>query len=409
MREINVKADHKIVEKTIRSFTNNWKIAYNFFNWADTQSGYEHSTGVCNLMLDILGKALEFDLCEKLIEKLREKSGLADQTTFRIMFKRYASAHMVKEAIEIYQKMEDFKLKDKTAFFTLIDALCEHKHVTEAEELALGKDREFPIETKTYNIVIRGWCKLGWWQKCRSFWEEMDQKGIARDLYSYTIYMGILIKMNKPWKAVKLYDEMKERGIVFDTAAYNTVIHALGLANEVRKSLQVYHEMVDTGCPPNIVTYNTIIKLLCRTGRITEAYDLLEQMPSNGYAPNAITYHCFFSSLSEPKALLDLFDRMVESGCSPIMETYVMLIKKFGSLGYLRPVFHVWKVMEERGCSPDEFAYNALIDALIQKGRLDLARKYDEEMLARGVSLRPRKELQMKSLGGNSDYEIDDF
>ncbi|KAK9282403.1 hypothetical protein L1049_005320 [Liquidambar formosana] len=60
--------------------------------------------------------------------------------------------------------------------------------------------------------------------------------------------------------------------------------------------------------------------------------------------------------------------------------------------------------MEEHGCSPDEFAYNVLIDALVQKGMLDMARKYDEEMLAKGLSAKPRAELGTKlSIGGSDD------
>ncbi|KAL0342148.1 UNVERIFIED_CONTAM: Pentatricopeptide repeat-containing protein, mitochondrial [Sesamum calycinum] len=57
----------------------------------------------------------------------------------------------------------------------------------------------------------------------------------------------------------------------------------------------------------------------------------------------------------------------------------------------------------DHGLSPDEFAYNALIDALLQKGLVDMAHKYDEEMLMKGLSAKPRAELQttMNSEGSN--------
>ncbi|KAJ6919698.1 hypothetical protein NC651_013600 [Populus alba x Populus x berolinensis] len=90
---------------------------------------------------------------------------------------------------------------------------------------------------------------------------------------------------------------------------------------------------------------------------------------------------------------------MIESGVCPRMDTYVMLMRKFGRWGFLRPVFLVWKKMEKLGCSPDEFAYNALIDALIQKGMVDMARKYEEEMMAKGLSAKPRVELDTTEEG----------
>nr|CAD1825705.1 unnamed protein product [Ananas comosus var. bracteatus] len=148
--------------------------------------------------------------------------------------------------------------------------------------------------------------------------------------------------------------------------------------------------------PPNAATYNTILKLLCKEGRFREAYSFVSRMKKHGCEPNALTYHCFFQYLNRPQEVLALFERMLERGCRPRTDTYVMLIKRFGRWGFLRPVFVVWKKMEEHGCSPDAFAYNALIDALLQRGMVEMARKYDEEMLAKGLSPKPRKELGSK-------------
>lgn len=92
---------------------------------------------------------------------------------------------------------------------------------------------------------------------------------------------------------------------------------------------------------------------------------------------------------------------MIESGVRPRVDTYVMLMRKFGRWGFLRPVFILWEKMEKQGLSPDVSAYNALIDALVQKGMVDMARKYDEEMLARGLSAKPRVELGTKLTSAN--------
>ncbi|KAF9604631.1 hypothetical protein IFM89_008897 [Coptis chinensis] len=181
----------------------------------------------------------------------------------------------------------------------------------------------------------------------------MDERGIEKDLHSYSIYMDIVCKSGKPWKTVKLYKEMKKKGIVLDVVAYNMVLHAIG--------------------------------------RFRHAYAILDQMLEKGCFPNVITYHGFFGCLEKPKEMLKLFDRMIESGVRPRMDTYVMLLRRFGRWGFLRPVFIVWKKMEEHRCSPDASVYNAVIDALIQKNMVDMARKYDEEMLAKGLSAKPRK------------------
>ncbi|GMH15906.1 hypothetical protein Nepgr_017747 [Nepenthes gracilis] len=388
--------DQSTVCDALSSYSNDYKRAFDFFTWVETDSGFQHNTETYNRMIDILGKFFEFDKSWELIQIMKKQwSSMPNYATFRIMFKRYVCAHLVKEAIDTYDKLDEFNMKDEVSFCNLIDALCEYKHVIEAQELWVNRREcvRFGGDTKVYNMILRGWSKLGWWGKCREFWEEMDRRGVRKDLVSYSIYMDIQCKCSKPWKAVKLYKEMKKKGIQLDVVAYNTVIHAVGLSEGVDFSVRLYEEMTELGCKPNVVTYNTIIKLLCENGRMKEARDMLQWMHKKGCGPNVITYNSFFRCLVKPRDILRLFEMMIESGIHPGLDTYVMLMRKFGRWGFLRPVFVIWNKMEQLGCSPDESAYNALIDALLQRGMVDLAKKYDEEMLANGLSAKPRLEL----------------
>ncbi|XWS11734.1 hypothetical protein CRYUN_Cryun37aG0025400 [Craigia yunnanensis] len=393
--------DCQTVRETLSCYTDDWKRALEFFNWVETDCQFSHSTETFNKMLDISGKYFEFDLSWDLIHRMKNNPySIPDHATFRIMFKRYITAHLVNEAIITFDRLEDFNLKDEISFCNLVDALCEYKHVIEAQELCFfGKNKELGFnvnDTKVHNMILRGWFKMGWWSKCREFWEQMDKKGIQKDLHSYSIYMDIMCKSGKPWKAVKLYKEMKKKGMKLDVVAYNTVIRAIGISEGADFGVGIFREMKDLGCEPNVVTYNTVIKLLFENGRVRQAYSVLIQMLKKDCAPDIITYHCFFGCLEKPREILKLFDLMISNGVQPRMDTYVMLMRKFGRWGFLRPVFMVWKKMEELGSSPNEFAYNALIDALIQKGMLDMARKYDEEMLAKGLSSKPREVLGTK-------------
>ncbi|XP_051150631.1 pentatricopeptide repeat-containing protein At1g80550, mitochondrial [Andrographis paniculata] len=392
--------------ETLDCYANDWKLALEFFNWVETQPGFQHSTQTLNRVVDILSKFFEFDLAWSLIERMRKNpSTLPDHTTFRVLFKRYISAHLVNEAIDVFVKLDEFNLRDETSFSNLIDALCEYKHVIEAEEICLGKYRvgeydlklfEFDVQsTKVYNMILRGWFKLTWWSKCREVWGEMDKRGVEKDLYSYSIYMDIQRKSGKPWKAVKLYKEMKKKGIRLDVVAYNTVIHAIGISEGVDATRRIYNEMIELGCKPNVVTYNTSLKLLCENGRYREAREMLNSMTKAGCEPNVVTYHCFFICLEKPREILKLLGRMQESGVRPRVDTYVIIMRKFGRWGFLRPVLHFWKKMTDHGLSPDVCAYNALIDALLQKGLVDMARKYEEEMLSKGLSAKRRAELQL--------------
>ncbi|KAK4772221.1 hypothetical protein SAY86_013996 [Trapa natans] len=394
----------KAVSHTLACYSNEWRRALDFFDWVETKHSFVHTTDTFNRMIDILGKFFEFELCWALIGRMTRSPGsFPNHVTFRTMFDRYTSAHLVNEAISAYCRLEEFNLRDAVSYYNLIDALCDHQHVAEAVEICFGDMRSEDVspnfavdETKIHNLILRGWYKVGWWRKCRDFWEEMERKGVRKDLHSYAIYMDIVCKGGKPWKAVKLYKEMKRKGVKLDVVAYNTVVRAIGLAEGVDFSIRLVREMREAGCQPNVVTYNTIIKLLCGNGRLREAGRVLDEMRKRGCEPNVRTFNCIFVTLEKPKEILRLFDVMMGSGVSPTVETFVLLMRKFERWGFLRPVLMLWEKMIEKGCSPNQDAYNALIDALVDKGMIEMARKYDQEMYEKGLSPKPRPELTEK-------------
>ncbi|PKA57913.1 Pentatricopeptide repeat-containing protein [Apostasia shenzhenica] len=405
-----IKYDDDTVLATLSSYSSDWARALDFFHWVSAGPGFSHSAATLTAAVDILGKHFEFDRAWSLISSY---PSLPDRSTFRSIFNRLAAARLVPDALRALDRAASFGLRDRRTFLQLIDALCEHRLAPEALDLCF-KNPPFPVEkdTKVHNLLLHGWLKMGWWAQCRLLWEEMDARSVEKDLHSYSIYMAIVSKSGKPWKAVKLFKEMKNKGISPDVVAYNTVIQAAGDLDGPDRGIRMYREMLDAGCHPNVATFNTIVKLLCKEGRVREGFAFLDQMRKKGCEPNVITYHCFFRHSCRPQEILWLFRRMIETGCRPRMDTYVMLMKKFGRWGFLRPVFMVWEAMAEHGCSRDAFAYNAFIDALLQKGMVEMARKYDEEMVEKGLSPKPRKELWNKCVGhsyeGEEEGEEDD-
>ncbi|PKU87828.1 pentatricopeptide repeat-containing protein At1g80550, mitochondrial [Dendrobium catenatum] len=398
-----IKFDNDTILATLSSYSNDWNRALEFFHWLSSTPGFSHSSATLTATVDILGKHFEFDRAWSLLSSF---PSLPDRSTFRSLFNRLAAARLVSDALLALDRSAAFGLRDRQTFLQLIDALCAHRLTPEAYDLCF-KNPPFSVncDTKAHNLLLQGWLKMNWWGQCRRFWEDMDSRRVEKDLHSYTIYMDVVSKSGKPWKAIKLYKEMKNKGISPDAVAYNTVIQAAGHCDGAERAIRLYREMLDSGCKPTIATFNTIVNLLCSEGRVNEGYRFLGEMKKMGFEADVITYHCFFRHSSRPQEILWLFERMLATGCRPRMDTYVMLMKKFGRWGFLRPVFKVWKVMEEHGCSPDAFAYNVFIDALLQKGMVEMARKYDQEMLSKGLSPKLRKEFETKLVSGLSEDE----
>ncbi|KAJ6830482.1 uncharacterized protein M6B38_354620 [Iris pallida] len=376
---------------TLSSYSNDWRLALDFFHYVSSPPhSFPHTPKTLTLTIDILGKHLEFPRALSLLPPSPPLPAL------RSLFNRLSAARLLPDALSLFRSSSP----SPATYHLLLDALCEHRHVDEAQSLALSPSPPFPADTKVHNLILRGWLTVRSFRRVREFWLDMDRKSIPKDLHSYTIYMDALVKSNKPYKALKLHKHLTQTSsLALDVVAYNTLIQAAALAGGADRAVRMYREMLDSGLRPNVPTFNALIKAFCGEGRAREGYALVDQMGKYGLEPDVITYHCFFRHSTRPQEIMRLFERMLAGGCRPRTDTYVMLMKKFGRWGFLRPVFAVWERMGEHGVSPDAFAYNALIDALLQKGMVEMARKYDEEMLAKGLSAKPRKELGTKGLG----------
>lgn len=77
--------------------------------------------------------------------------------------------------IDVYDRLDDFNLRDEMFFYNFVDVFCEYKYVVEVEEFCFGKSVVGVRNIiKIYNLIFCGWFKLGWWGKCKEYWEKMD-------------------------------------------------------------------------------------------------------------------------------------------------------------------------------------------------------------------------------------------
>ncbi|KAF3788113.1 Pentatricopeptide repeat-containing protein [Nymphaea thermarum] len=161
----NAIINQKLIGGMIKSQANDWKLVYAFFNRVSKRCGYRRSVEAYNSVIGLLGKALA--------QKMKRDGISPNYVILRTMSNRYACAHMVPEAIEAYRLAGRFGLKDRTCFSNLVDALCKRKHVVvEAECLSIGENCDYPLDTDTFDILLRA-----------CVWEAREELGIDAALH----------------------------------------------------------------------------------------------------------------------------------------------------------------------------------------------------------------------------------
>ncbi|KAE8710317.1 hypothetical protein F3Y22_tig00110324pilonHSYRG00013 [Hibiscus syriacus] len=251
----------------------------------------------------------------------------------------------------------------------------------DAEHLMFCNKDVFPFNSKSFNIILNGWCSvIGSPREAERVWTEMSKRGVRHDVVSYASIMSCYSKSSNLNKVLKLFTQMKSRGIEPDRKVYNAVIHALAKARHVKEATNLLKVMEENGIAPNVVTFNSLIKPLCKARKIDEARHTFDEMLQKDLTPTIQTYHAFFRILRTGEEVFELLNKMRKMGCQPTNDTYIMLIRKFSRWCQFDNVFKLWNEMIENGVGPDRSSYIVLIHGLFLNGKLDEAYKYYMEM-----------------------------
>ncbi|RYR61961.1 hypothetical protein Ahy_A04g019242 [Arachis hypogaea] len=397
LEHCGVSASSELVVEVLSRIRNDWEAAFTFFLWAGKQPKYAHSVREYHSMISILAKMRKFDTAWTLIEEMRGGStgpSLVTPQTLMIMIRRYCAVHDVGRAINTFYVHKRFNFQvGLEEFQGLLSALCRYKNVEDAEHLLFCNKNVFPLDTKSFNIILNGWCNLiVSTRNADRIWQEMSKRGIRYDVVSYSSIISCYSKTSTLYKVLKLFDEMKTRNITPDRKVYNAVIHALAKARHIKEAVNLIGTMEANNVTPDAVSYNSLIKPLCKARKMDEAKEVFDDMLKRGLSPTVRTFHAFFRILRTREEVFELLDKMRELRCCPTIETYIMLIRKFCRWRQLDDVLKIWNKMREDGVSHDRSSYIVLIHGLFLNEKLEEAHKYYVEMLEKGFAPEPKTE-----------------
>ncbi|KAJ8559961.1 hypothetical protein K7X08_004019 [Anisodus acutangulus] len=176
-----IRVSPEIVEDVVKRFENAGMLAYRFFEWAEKQHNYEHSTKAYHFMIESLAKIRQYQMM----------------------------AQKVEEAVYTFNIMNKFDVPPNLAAFNgLLSALSKSKNVGKAQEIFDSKKNEFNPDSKTYSILIEGWGRAPNLPKAREIYREMIDVGCNPDNVTYGIMVDILCKAGRVDEAVEIVKEM---------------------------------------------------------------------------------------------------------------------------------------------------------------------------------------------------------
>uniref|UniRef100_A0A1J3F874 Pentatricopeptide repeat-containing protein, mitochondrial n=1 Tax=Noccaea caerulescens TaxID=107243 RepID=A0A1J3F874_NOCCA len=411
----DVVVSESLVLQVLRRFSNGWNQAYGFFIWANSQTGYVHSSQAYNAMVDVLGKCRNFDLMWRLVDEMKksESSGLVTLDTMSKVMRRLAKSGKYSEAVDAFLEMEkSYGVKaDTIAMNSLMDALVKENSIEHAHEAFLKLFDTIKPDSRTFNILIHGFCKARKFDDARTMMEMMKVAEFTPDVVTYTSFVEAYCREGDFRRVDEILEEMRESGIKPNVVTYTIVMHSLGKARQVAEALGVYEKMKEDGCVPDAKFYSSLIHILSKTGRFKDAAEIFEDMTNQGVPRDVLVYNTMISAAvrhSQDEMALRLLKMMgeeEEESCSPNVETYAPLLKMCCHKKKMKLLGVLLHHMVKNDVSIDVSTYILLIKGLCVSGKVEEACLFFEEAMRKGMVPRESTckmlvdELEKKGMG----------
>lgn len=266
-----------------------------------------------------------------------------------------------------------------------LNILCTHGNIEEAEEFMFLNKKFFPLETKSFNIILNGWCNITVdIYEAKRIWREMSKCCIEPDGTSYTHIISGYSRVSNLYDSLRLYDQMKKRGWIPCVQVYHSLIYVLTRENCLSEALKIVDTMKETGFVPNSTTYDLIIRPLCEAERFEEARVMLPRMLDDDISPTIDTYHALLNG-EELEGTLGVLNHMRRVGLGPRKDTFVLILEKYLKSGEGENAVKIWSEMKAYEVEPDSVHYNIMVKGLIKCGLIAKARELYTEMTSVGL------------------------
>lgn len=395
LQESGFTVSSGLTERVLNRCGDAGNLGYRFFVWASKQPGYRHSHGVYRAMIKILGKMRQFGAIWALIEEMRkENPHLLSAEVFVVLMRRFASARMVKKAIEVLDEMPKYGCEpDEHVFGCLLDALCKNGSVKEAALLFEDMSLRFTPTIKHFTSLLYGWCKEGKLMEAKFVLVKMREAGFEPDIVVYNNLLNGYSVAGKMADAFDLLQEMKRKGCEPNATSFTIIVQALCAQNKMEEAMRVFSEMERSGCEADVVTYTTLISGFCKWGKIDRGYQLLNSMIQKGHTPNHTSYLYILLAHEKKEELeecVELVEEMQKIGLVPDLTIFNTVIRLACKLGEIKEAIRFWRHIEVNGMSPGVDTFVILINGLVEQGCLVEACDYFKEMVGRGLLSSPQ-------------------
>ncbi|PON82132.1 Tetratricopeptide-like helical domain containing protein [Trema orientale] len=420
------ETDEEMLSKRILvlSRTNKVRSAFELLRSMEL-SGLRPNLHACNSLLSCLLRNGLLDDGLRVFESMKTKK-ITTGHTYSLILKAVAEARGCDTALQMFSEMEEeCEVKnsfDTIVYNTMISVCGRVNNWLETLRLWRSMKENGHTETQiTYCLLVSIFVRCGQNELALDAYSQMVQSKFEPGKDTMQAIIGACTKEGKWDFSLSVFQSMLNRGLRPNAIACNALINSLGKAGEVKLAFRVYDIMKSLGHLPDAYTWNALLGALYRANRHDDALQLFEniqqeqdsqlnlhlynvalmacsklglweralqflwQMETNGMSVSTASYNLVIRACEtarKPDVAVQVYDHMVHQKCIPDTFTQLSLLRVciWGSL---------WDEVEQilNQAEADASLYNAVIQGMCLRGKIDLAKKLYAKM--RSCSLQP--------------------
>ncbi|KAL4191411.1 hypothetical protein AMTRI_Chr07g29760 [Amborella trichopoda] len=248
------------------------------------KNGFEMSVSLVTALLDMYGKCEETESARSLFDTMPRRDVMA----WTAMISSYANAKCMDQAVQLFSKMQDHKMKPNQVTMVNLLMVCASLGALDTgkwihlyiEKLGVKPEDDVVLAT----ALVDMYAKSGDIERAQQVFTRVPNK----DICMWNAMISGLAMHGHAKEAISLFSKMEAERIKPNDVTFVGVLHACGHSGKVDAGRMLFERMVhEFGIMPKVEHYGCMVDLLGRAGMLDDAHDMINGMPMK---PNTIVW-----------------------------------------------------------------------------------------------------------------------
>lgn len=237
------------------------------------KEGFKLNTFLASALVNMYAKCKRLEDAYEVFSNVEEKNVVV----WTAMIAGYAQQGLGKEALSLYQRMEQSGLKPNEATLISILKACTSLGSVERGLQIYDQIRKSNLKTNTLvmNSLVEMYANCGSIDDAHLAFNEMSE----RDVVSWTAMIGGYAQQGLVKEALTLFEQMLKEGVKPNAVTFVSILSACSHAGLIDAGCHYFYSMTrDHGIIPTSDHCACMVDLLGRAGHLEEAADLITNM-----------------------------------------------------------------------------------------------------------------------------------